>query len=131
MDDRRRLLAAIARIPFGRVAGIGTVAVTASLDRRWVGSLLLQLTPEERAAYPWHRVVQDGGAVGRHPWRDEQVARLRAEGVPVAPVGIVQELAERRVLDLESPPPALPPPANQGAGRSRARGMKGRPSSSL
>jgi alkylated DNA nucleotide flippase Atl1 len=131
MDDRGRLLEAIDRIPSGRVVGLGTLAATTGMDRRLVMGLLQQLTPEERASHPWHRVVQDGGAIGRHPWREQQIAGLRAEGIPVAPAGIVQELAERRVVDLDNAPPALFPPAAPATGPSRARGMKGRPSSSV
>lgn len=131
MGDIGRLLQAIDRIPAGRVVGIGTLAAAVGVDRRLAKSLLQQLTPEQRALHPWHRVVEDGGAIGRHPWREYQIDRLRAEGIPVAPAGIVQELAERRIVDLDNPPPALPPPSGPVTGPSRARGMKGRPASSV
>ncbi|HEX4892236.1 MAG TPA: MGMT family protein [Hyphomicrobiaceae bacterium] len=90
MGDIGRLLQAIDRIPAGRVVGIGTLAAAVGVDRRLAKSLLQQLTPEQRALHPWHRVVEDGGAIGRHPWREHQIDRLRAEGIPVAPAGIVR-----------------------------------------
>lgn len=100
---------------------------------------LLQADADCGAA--WHRIVADGGAIGRHPWRDRQIARLRAEGVPVSPAGIVQDLAART-----GPPPAVvadgatgaPGPdasaradGNELAGGapSRARGRRDRPRS--
>lgn len=122
----RRLVAALDTIPAGRVASRRALARHLGTFEQHVASLILGLPDEVRAAHPWHRVVADGGAVGRHARRDEQIARLRADGVAVAPAGIVEGFRERRIDTFESGQvvaPAAPPSG------SRARGMKSRPQS--
>lgn len=124
----QRLLAALDTIPAGRVASRRTLARHLGTLEQHVARLILGLAEGERAAHPWHRVVADGGAVGRHARRDEQIARLRAEGVGVAPAGIVDGFRERRIDTFVSHPPVGPAPPPPPSG-SRARGMKGRPQS--
>ena len=79
-----RLLAVVRRIPRGRVASYGQVAVLAGLPRyaRHVGYALHALpagTP-----LPWHRVVNARGGISVRPWdggAETQRMRLEAEGV--------------------------------------------------
>ena len=74
---------------------------------------------------PWHRVTADGGAVGRHARREEQIRRLQAEGIAVSQGGFVQDFARIAILDLSVP---MPTPVAQTAGPlSRSRGMKDGP----
>jgi methylated-DNA-protein-cysteine methyltransferase-like protein len=83
-DQYRRIYAAVAAIPRGRVASYGQVAASAGLPRgaRLVGRALSQCP----GRLPWHRVI---GASGRISFPAgsasfaEQVRRLVAEGVTV------------------------------------------------
>ncbi|MGH8215495.1 MAG: MGMT family protein [Rhodanobacteraceae bacterium] len=87
MDPRyRRIYAAIAAIPAGRVASYGQIAARAGLPgrARLVGTALRE-TPDE-LELPWHRVLHSDGTIalprGSRGFR-EQSRRLRAEGVDV------------------------------------------------
>lgn len=127
---KREVVALIERIPAGYVTTHGDVGRHFSLFPRHVVTVLAAIDETESLTIPWWRVVADGGAVGRHPRRDEQMARLRADGVPVSGVGIVQEIGERRVPNLAAPP-ATPFPRRAdiagGSPSSRSRGMKSHP----
>lgn len=128
-DVHGRLLDLLGRIPHGRVVGHSLLAHELDIAVRHVMALVLQLEPAERDRVPWHRVVADGGAIGRHPHRDAQIAKLREEGVLVAPVGIVQGLAERRISSFDD---VVALPASDTPTRpSRSRGMKGAPGSTI
>ncbi|MEE4299678.1 MAG: MGMT family protein [Pseudomonadales bacterium] len=87
---RERILLAVAAIPAGRVATYGEVARAAGLPgrARFVGRVLRELPAGSRI--PWHRVVAAGGRIalrdaGADGGPREQLARLRAEGVPLRP----------------------------------------------
>ena len=87
MDDRyRRIYAAIAAIPPGRVASYGQIAARAGLPgrARLVGAALRD-TPDG-LQLPWFRVLHANGTIalprGSRGFR-EQSRRLRAEGVDV------------------------------------------------
>jgi methylated-DNA-protein-cysteine methyltransferase related protein len=78
-----RVYALVARIPRGRVATYGQVAVLLGVPRgaRAVGWALRVLDP--RQAVPWHRVVGAGGRISLRAGAGPLVQRrrLRAEGV--------------------------------------------------
>ena len=79
----RRVIAAVRRIPRGRVATYGDVAAMAGRPRahRAVGTLMRGLAD---ASVPAHRVIAAGGRLGGfggHP--DLKAQRLRAEGLVV------------------------------------------------
>lgn len=81
------ILAVVRRIPRGRVTTYGAVAERAGLPRRarLVGKVLSTLA--NGAAVPWHRVVAAGGRIAfpaGAPSRDEQIRRLRDEGIDAA-----------------------------------------------
>lgn len=84
LDPPARILAAVRRIPRGRVCTYGDVADVAELPRRarLVGTVLRQ-TPASRDL-PWFRVINAGGRisfpVGSDAYR-RQRSRLEAEGV--------------------------------------------------
>lgn len=78
------ILAVVVRIPHGKVTTYGAVAARAGLPRRarLVGRVLSSLPAGSKV--PWHRVVAAGGRIAfpaGSPAREEQVARLRREGV--------------------------------------------------
>ena len=84
-DTHQRILAVVRRIPRGRVATYGQVALLAGLPRqaRLVGYALHALTPA--SAVPWHRVINAQGRVspraGHSAADPTQRIRLAAEGV--------------------------------------------------
>ena len=72
------MLDAVDQIPAGRVATYGDIAARAgSHSPRLAGFVLSQLADDST---PWHRVVRADGTPAPH-LADEQLARLRAEGV--------------------------------------------------
>ncbi len=85
LDDRyRRIYAAVAAIPRGRVASYGQVAEQAGMPgrARLVGRALAQCP----ARIPWHRVLNAAGRISLPPGSAsylEQVRRLTGEGVSV------------------------------------------------
>lgn len=82
---RDRILAAVRALHPGEVAGYGEVARRAGFPgrARLVARILAQGDDPE---LPWHRVLRSDGRVAFPPGsegHDEQVQRLRAEGVRV------------------------------------------------
>lgn len=82
----RRIYHAVARIPSGTVSSYGAVAGAAGLPgrARLVGKALSEVPAG--LDLPWHRVVRADGRIAFPSGSDsfdQQLARLRAEGVPV------------------------------------------------
>lgn len=72
-----RIRATVAAIPAGTVATYGDVAaLTGAATPRLVGRVLR----EDGQDLPWHRVLRASGTPAHH-LRNEQLQRLRAEGV--------------------------------------------------
>ena len=82
-DFRRRVFAAVRRIPPGRVATYGDIAASAGSPRAWraVGNLLRTC---HDPGIPCHRVIGAAGALGGYGG-NLQIKRelLRAEGLEV------------------------------------------------
>lgn len=79
----RRVIAAVRRVPHGRVATYGDIAAAAGRPRahRAVGTLLRTL---QDPSLPAHRVIAAGGRLGGFGGDpDLKAARLRAEGLVV------------------------------------------------
>ena len=80
---RRRVLAAVRRIPAGKVATYGDIAELAGRPRAWraVGNIMHSCSDP---ATPCHRVIGAGGALGGYGG-NLQLKRelLRAEGIEV------------------------------------------------
>ena len=77
------MLDAVERIPPGSVASYGDLAELVGVgSARWVGQVMARWGHE----VPWHRVVMADGSPAPHK-TSEQLGRLRAEGVPLAPGG--------------------------------------------
>jgi methylated-DNA-protein-cysteine methyltransferase-like protein len=95
-DFRAAVLAVVARIPQGKLASYGQVALLAGFPQRprQVGMVLSGLP--EGTDLPWHRVVNTRGYVpsrGRWWGAFEQIGRLRGEGI---------EVDDQGNLDLEA-----------------------------
>jgi methylated-DNA-protein-cysteine methyltransferase-like protein len=85
-EEYRRIYAAVAAIPAGRVASYGQIAARAGLPgrARLAGRALSEMP--SGTELPWHRIVRADGCIalpkGSKSFR-EQCRRLRAEGVDV------------------------------------------------
>lgn len=95
---REAVLALVARIPYGRLATYGQIALMAGFPRRprQVGMVLKGLP--ESTNIPWHRVVNVNGYVpskGRWWGAQVQIARLREEGIDVDDLGNLDLAAYR------------------------------------
>lgn len=106
-DAARRIFAAIRAIPAGEVAGYGEVARRAGLPGRARMVARLLSTGGEHGL-PWHRVLRSDGRIAFPAGSDgfdEQVGRLRCEGVQVVGGRVVGPRA-RTTLDetLWGPP---------------------------
>jgi len=83
--SRRLILAAVKAIAPGEVAGYGEVARRAGLPGR-ARLVARVLSAGDEPGLPWHRVLRSDGRIAfpaGSPEFDEQVQRLRAEGVVV------------------------------------------------
>jgi methylated-DNA-protein-cysteine methyltransferase related protein len=120
------ILALVARLPVGRLATHGALARHLGVAPRHIVQVLAALDAADVARVPWWRVVADGGAIGQHKRRAEQMQRLRDDGVPVAPAGIAQELDARRINDFSKAAVAIvrAPDESGGTPVARSRGMK-------
>lgn len=72
-----RVRALIASIPPGRVATYGDIACAAELSSPRIVAWIMRTDSHD---LPWHRVITASGRPAAH-LADEQLARLRAEGV--------------------------------------------------
>ena len=85
---RRRVIAAVRRIPAGRVATYGDIAALAGSPRAWraVGNIMRRCG--ERGV-PCHRVIGSGGALGGYGGNLEMKRQLlRIEGVQSTPTRV-------------------------------------------
>ena len=129
---KTEILKLVRQVPSGRVTTFDAIAVRLKVPPRLVATVLTGLNENEREIVCWHRVVAQGGAIGRGPHRDQQFARLVREGVLVAPAGVVQDLTRVCLTAFDDVkggnrlgPAAAQPTASGPA--SRSRGMKDRP----
>ncbi len=126
--SRRLIAAAVKAIPRGEIAGYGEVARRAGLPgrARLVAKLL---SSGDIPGLPWHRVLRSDGriafAAGSEGF-DEQVQRLRAEGVQVDAGRVRGQRAAATLDEMLWAPPATPPktrvkPVAAAAGTRRRR----------
>lgn len=103
LSAAERILAAIRAIPRGETAAYGVVAQRAGLPgrARLVARLLSQ---SEDASLPWHRVLRSDGRSAfppGTPHHDEQLKRLRREGVKLDARGRVRPAKRAKTIDEE------------------------------
>ena len=105
---RAAILAAVRAIPAGQVAGYGEVARRAGLAGR--ARLVARILAEGGVpGLPWHRVLRSDGSVAfppGSPGHEEQVQRLRAEGVRVEAGKVRGQAAAASLDELIWAPPA-------------------------
>lgn len=103
LSAAERILAAIRAIPRGETAAYGIVAQRAGLPgrARMVARLLSQ---NDDPTLPWHRVLRSDGRSAFPPGSqhcEEQLERLRREGVCVDDRGRVRPAKRAKSLDEE------------------------------
>lgn len=103
LSAAERILVAIRAIPRGETAAYGVVAQRAGLPgrARMVARLLSQ---NDDPALPWHRVLRSDGRSAfppGTPHHQEQLRRLRLEGVAVDAHGRVRIAKHAKSLDEE------------------------------
>lgn len=103
LSAAERILAEIRAIPRGETAAYGVIAQRAGLPgrARMVARLLSQ---NDDPALPWHRVLRSDGRSAfspGSPQREEQLRRLRREGVGIDDRGRVRAAQRAKSLDEE------------------------------
>jgi len=91
----------VARIPGGRVATYGQIALLADCTPRQVGFALSRLAAD--STVPWHRVVNRAGQISCRADGEpssRQFDRLEAEAVPIGSRGCI-DLARYAFLPLD------------------------------
>jgi methylated-DNA-protein-cysteine methyltransferase-like protein len=86
-----RIIGALKTVPPGRVSSYRDIALAAGLPNgaRQVARILHAMSRTQNL--PWHRIIRADGriALPAGAGREEQIALLRAEGVPVSAAGTV------------------------------------------
>lgn len=93
-------------VPRGHVTTYGAIAACLFVNPRHVARILANLTPEESASLPWHRVVAAGGKISsfkRQGVGRRQVEKLGKEGIAVSPAGRIEAFEERFHLPMARP----------------------------
>jgi methylated-DNA-protein-cysteine methyltransferase-like protein len=114
-ERRHLILAAVRALAAGEVAGYGEVARRAGLPgcARLVAKVL---AAGDEPGLPWHRVLRSDGRVafpaGSEAF-DEQVQRLRAEGVRVESGRVRGQRAAPTLDEMLWAPPEVPIPPHK------------------
>ncbi len=90
---RVEVIRLIALVPKGRFTTYGSLAVHMNVAALHVASVLSNLTKEESATLPWHRITASDGRISpRMPPASatKQRARLKAEGMKLDQKGFIQ-----------------------------------------
>ena len=106
--SRRLILAAVRAVPRGQVAGYGEIARRAGLPGR-ARLVARLLSAGDEPGLPWHRVLRSDGRIAfpeGSPGYDEQVQRLRAEGVRVEAGKVRGQRAAATLDEMLWAPPA-------------------------
>jgi methylated-DNA-protein-cysteine methyltransferase-like protein len=83
----------IALVPEGKFTTYGSLAVHMNVAPLHVSSVLSNLTEEESARLPWHRITASDGRISPNmplATARKQRTRLRAEGMKVNKQGFIQ-----------------------------------------
>jgi methylated-DNA-protein-cysteine methyltransferase-like protein len=90
---RAEVLRQIALVPAGKFTTYGSIATHMNVAALHVASVLSNLTDEESAALPWHRITASDGRISPAmppPLASKQRARLKAEGMKINARGFIQ-----------------------------------------
>jgi methylated-DNA-protein-cysteine methyltransferase-like protein len=90
---RAEVIRLVALVPKGKFTTYGSLATHMNVVALHVASVLSNLTAEESASLPWHRITASDGQISpRMPpaSASRQRARLRAEGMELDRNGFIQ-----------------------------------------
>ena len=90
---RAEVIRLIALVPEGKFTTYGSIAVHMNVVALHVASVLSNLTAEESAALPWHRITASDGRIAQSmppALARKQRSLLRAEGMKVNTRGFIQ-----------------------------------------
>ena len=90
---RAEVIRLIALVPEGKFTTYGSIAVHMNVAALHVASVLSNLTEEESADLPWHRITASDGRISPNmspATARRQRARLRSEGMKVNKEGFIQ-----------------------------------------
>jgi methylated-DNA-protein-cysteine methyltransferase-like protein len=116
-----RILAAIRAVPRGQVAGYGEIARRAGLPGR-ARMVARLLSGNDDATLPWHRILRSDGRIAfppDSPHFEEQVQRLRAEGVRVEAGRVRGARAAATLDEILWAPPAKSAVTKKAAAKKR------------
>lgn len=88
------ILRIVAAIPSGRVSTYGAIGRHLDVMPRHVAYILTMLSDEEKARYPWYRVVGDKGRLGKPKFNGfgiGQTELLQSDGISVSNEGYVDQ----------------------------------------
>ena len=98
------VLRIVKAIPVGRVATFADIGCHLDVMPRHVAYILAMLSDEEKARYPWHRVVADKGRLGKpksNSFGISQADLLRSEGLAVSKSGGVEDFDSVMIMTNE------------------------------
>ncbi len=98
------VLRIVKAIPVGRVATFADIGCHLDVMPRHVAYILAMLSDEEKARYPWHRVVADKGRLGKpksNSFGISQTELLHSEGICVSKGGCVEDFDSIVVMTTE------------------------------
>jgi methylated-DNA-protein-cysteine methyltransferase-like protein len=119
------VLKIVAAIPYGRLTTYRSIGQHLDVMPRHVAYILSQLDAADKLAYPWHRVVGDGGRLGvikRHADGRPQEKLLTEEGHRIEGDEIASRFLEVFVeaAELDSGVPRQTRPAPDSLGEKAA-----------
>jgi methylated-DNA-protein-cysteine methyltransferase related protein len=91
---RAEVIRLIALVPEGRFTTYGSIATHMNVAPLHVAAVLSNLTEEESAQLPWHRITASDGRISTAmppATARKQRTRLRAEGMKVNKQGFIQD----------------------------------------
>lgn len=90
---RAEVIRLVALVPAGKFTTYGSLAVHMNVAALHVASVLSNLTEEESAFLPWHRITASDGRISPNmpaATARKQRTRLRKEGMKVTQQGFIQ-----------------------------------------
>ena len=91
---RAEVIRLVGLIPAGKFTTYGSIAIHMNVGARHVATVLANLTPEQSATLPWHRVVSADARISPNMPEDsarKQRRLLKAEGLRIDKNGFIQD----------------------------------------
>lgn len=91
---RAEVIRLVGLIPAGKFTTYGSIAIHMNVGARHVATVLANLTPEQSATLPWHRVVSADARISPNMPEDsarKQRRLLKTEGLRIDKSGFIQD----------------------------------------